>query len=367
MDVGMAVIFQNPDHAGRTDYEVYKRDLAMGEMAVDLGFQSIWSIEHHFDGYTMCPDVMQMLTYFAGRCPSVDLGSMVVVLPWHNPLRVAEQISVLDHMCDGRFILGLGRGLAKAEYEGFGVDQNTARERFVESAEIILNGLESGFCEYNGQHIKQARVELRPRPYKSFKGRTYAAAVSPESFEIMARLGIGVLIIPQKPWDAMLKELGEYRAVYRQHNSGKDAPPPIVAQWIFCHEDAGRAEELAREYIGGYWRTVVKHYDIIGDQFSKLKGYESYRAWQETANRPGGVDEMLDFFLSLQCWGTPEQCYDKIADVMRRTGGGALTGVFSYAGMPWDLAEANMRLFAKEVMPELKKLEARPLLSLAAE
>jgi hypothetical protein len=64
---------------------------------------------------------------------------------------------------------------------------------------------------------------------------------------------------------------------------------------------------------------------------------------------------MVEFFLSLQIWGTPEMCYEKIIDVQRRTGAEAFTGVFSYAGMPYDVAEANMRLFATEVMPELKK------------
>jgi alkanesulfonate monooxygenase SsuD/methylene tetrahydromethanopterin reductase-like flavin-dependent oxidoreductase (luciferase family) len=364
MDVGVAVIFNNP--AERNDYEVYKRELAMGEMAATLGFQSIWGIEHHFDDYTMCPDVMQFLAYFAGRCPAMQLGSMVIVLPWHNPLRAAEQISVVDHYSDGRFILGLGRGLAKAEYEGFGIDQNTARERFVEAAETVLGALETGFCEYDGQFVKQGRVEIRPRPFKSFKGRTYAAAVSPESFEIMARLGVGVLIIPQKPWDQVERELADYRRVFREKNNA-DAPAPIVGQWIFCDEDAGRAEEMARKYIGGYWHSVVKHYDFIGDHFSKLKGYESYREAQAAASAPGGLDAMTEFFLGIQIWGTPAMCYDKIMDVMRRTGGGALNGVFSYGGMPFDMAEANMRLFAREVLPELSKVNARPLLSMAAE
>jgi hypothetical protein len=64
---------------------------------------------------------------------------------------------------------------------------------------------------------------------------------------------------------------------------------------------------------------------------------------------------MVDFFLDLQVWGTPEQCFERIVDIQRRTGGEAFTGVFSYGGMPYDLAEASLRLFAAEVMPELKK------------
>src|SRR3546814_15685473 len=94
--------------------------------------------------------------------------------------------------------------------------------------------------------------------------------------------------------------------------------------------DAGRAEEMARKYIGSYWHSVVKHYDFIGDHFSKLKGYESYREAQAAASAPGGLDAMTEFFLGIQIWGTPAMCYAKTMDVMRRTGGGAPNATFSY-------------------------------------
>jgi alkanesulfonate monooxygenase SsuD/methylene tetrahydromethanopterin reductase-like flavin-dependent oxidoreductase (luciferase family) len=365
MDVGIAAIFQNPT-ATRTDHEVYKRELAMAELAANqLGFDSIWGVEHHFTDYTMCPDVTQFLAYCAGRCPTAQIGSMVIVLPWHDPMRVAEEIAMLDNMSDGRFILGLGRGLGRIEFEGFGKDQNDSREFFVEAAEMIIKGLESGTCEYNGKHVKQLRRDIRPRPFKTFKGRTYAAAVSPESFEIMARLGAGVLVIPQKPWETTVKELAGYREFFQKQN-GIPAPAPIIASWVICDEDAGRAEELARKYIGGYWRTVVQHYEMVGDHFSKLKGYETYREIQTRSSRPGGLDEMVEFFMGIQVWGTPAMCYDKIVNVLDKTHGGAFTGVFSYAGMPWEAAEGNLRLFAKQVLPELKRLNKRPLLELAA-
>ena len=121
MHVGYGAAFQNP-HNALSDAEVYRNELRLAEMAEPLGFDSVWSVEHHFDDYTMCPDVLQFLSYMAGRTRHVKLGSMVVVLPWHDPIRVAEQISLLDHMADGRFILGLGRGLARIEYEGFRLD-----------------------------------------------------------------------------------------------------------------------------------------------------------------------------------------------------------------------------------------------------
>src|ERR1700753_4106303 len=115
MHVGSALIFQATDPS-RTDRDVLKAGLALRDLGEPLGFDSIWGVEHHFTDYTMCPDVLQFLSYFAGRTERVQLGSMVVVLPWHNPMRVAEQIVMLDHYSNGRFILGLGRGLGRVEF-----------------------------------------------------------------------------------------------------------------------------------------------------------------------------------------------------------------------------------------------------------
>lgn len=353
MHVGMGVIFQGMGD-GRSDHDVYRHELRLGDLAEPLGFESLWGVEHHFTDYTMCPDVLQYLTYFAGRTQQIQLGSMVVVLPWHQPVRVAEQVLVLDHASNGRFILGIGRGLGRVEFEGFGVNQEDSRAIFVESAELVLAGLERGVVEYDGTFVKQARRELRPRPFKSFRGRTYAAAVSPESSEIMARLGIGILIIPQKPWEVVTAELNAYRQVFRAVN-GAEAPPPIVGGWTYCDENADRAEVRARRYIGEYWRSVVRHYELVGDHLTKMRGYESYKPVQEMTSAPGGVDAMVDFFLGLQVWGTPEQCYERVEDIQRRTGAEAFTGIFSYGGMPYELAEANLRLFAREVMPALKR------------
>jgi alkanesulfonate monooxygenase SsuD/methylene tetrahydromethanopterin reductase-like flavin-dependent oxidoreductase (luciferase family) len=359
MDVGIAVIFQGTG-GQRTDLEVYRNELRLGCLAESLGFQSIWGVEHHFTDYTMCPDVLQFLSYFAGKSDELQLGSMVVVLPWHDPMRVAEEVSMLDNLSNGRVILGIGRGLGRVEFEGFGVDMNESREIFVESAQMLLRGLEDGFCEFEGKHIRQVRREIRPRPHTTFRGRTYAAAVSPESSRIMAQLGVGILIIPQKPWDIVAAELAEYRKTYREVN-GTDAPATILNAWTFCDEDEERARDMAVRYIGGYWRTVVEHYEIVGDHLQKTKGYESYARLQEIATADGGVDAMIEFFLGLQVWGTPEQCFERIIHFRELTGGGAFNGVFSYAGMPYEEAERNMRLFAREVMPQLKAVEAEPL------
>jgi alkanesulfonate monooxygenase SsuD/methylene tetrahydromethanopterin reductase-like flavin-dependent oxidoreductase (luciferase family) len=355
MHVGMATVFQNPKKS-RRDYDVYREELRLADLAEPLGFESIWGVEHHFTDYTMCPDVLQFLTWVAGRTERAQVGSMVVVLPWHDPLRVAEQVSMLDTISNGRLILGLGRGAARVEFDGFRLSMDESRQRFVESAQMLLRGLESGYCEHDGQFVKQPRAAIRPAPSRSFRGRTYAAAVSPESARIMAELGVGILIIPQKPWHEVAKELEAYRAIFREAN-GRDAPAPVSAGWVFCDPDAARAQEMARRYIGGYYETVLEHYHFEADHLGKTRGYEYYGKMAEKIAQYG-EEKVIDFFVGLQVWGTPEQCVARIADIHARTANSHFVGVFSYAGMPHDEAERNMRLFAREVMPAIRKLEA---------
>src|SRR2546422_3044693 len=153
MLVGMATVFQNPGKA-RRDFDVYQDDVRLADLAEPLGFESIWGVEHHFTYYTMCPDVLQFLTYMAGRTERARLGSMVVVLPWHDPMRVAEEVAMLDNISGGRLILGLGRGAGKVEFDGFRLSMDESRGRFVESAEMLLKGLETGYCEYDGTFVK---------------------------------------------------------------------------------------------------------------------------------------------------------------------------------------------------------------------
>lgn len=354
MHVGMSSIFQGFGGT-MSDAEVWQADLHLADLAEPLGYESIWSVEHHFTNYTMCPDVLQFLTYMAGRTTTAKLGSMVVVLPWHDPLRVAEQIVMLDHMCGGRLILGLGRGTGKVEFDGFRGDMGEARQRFKESAEAIFSALETGVMEYEGDYVNQPRVELHPAPAHSFEGRLYSATVSPESAEIMARLGTGVLVVPQKPWKQVQEETATYRATYREA-IGSEPPPPIVAGWTYVDENADRAEERARKWLGGYWDSVIAHYEFDKPHLKSTPGYEFHGLMYDRLTEPGGPEKMTEFYIGLQPWGTPEQVYEKVRKFADLVGSDSFIGVFRYGGMPLDEGEASMRLFAREVMPELKKV-----------
>ena len=271
----------------------------------------LWSVEHHFTDYTMCPDVLQFLAYMAGKTQRVKLGSMVVVVPWHDPVRVTEQVILLDHLSNGRLILGIGRGLARVEYEGFRLEQHQGRARFLEYAALILQGLEHGYIE-GGATLHQPRRALRPFPRQSFRGRTYAAAVSPESMPIMAQLGVGLLIIPQKPWSDVQHDLTHYREVYQEVN-GVPAPPPLCVAFCVVDEDAARAEAMADQYIGGYYHTAMRHYEMTAEHFGTQQGYEFYRKVRHYIGRHGPEGAARDF-THLMPWGTPAQVLEKLAD-----------------------------------------------------
>ncbi len=357
MHVGYSVIFQGT-HDAADDGRIWREDLALADLAEPLGFDSIWSVEHHFTSYTMCPDPLTFLSYMAGRTQRIKLGSMVVVLPWHDPIRVAEQVVMLDAMSGGRFVLGLGRGLGRVEFDGFRVPMSESRERFTESAQFILDALETGVAQFDGTHVHQPVRHLRPAPMLSFKGRTYASSVSPESWPIMARLGIGILIVPQKPWATVVEELNGYRELYEQVN-GEPAPKPLVAHWTFVDEDAGRARELGHHYLGGYYRSVIDHYEFRAGHLADMKGYEHYGRIADSMDKHG-TDTHIDFFADLQVYGTPQQCIDKIADIQRMTGAEGVMCVGRYADMPFEEGRRNQELFARSVMPAVRTLGPGP-------
>ncbi|MFI7673601.1 LLM class flavin-dependent oxidoreductase [Actinophytocola sp. NPDC049390] len=353
MRVGYTTIFQGGGDAS-DDQRVYRDELALCDLAEPLGFEMLWGVEHHFTSYTMCPDPVQFLSYMAGRTKDILLGSGAVILPWHDPVRVAEQVTMLDLMSGGRFVFGMGRGLGRIEFEGLRVPMDESRARFVESAEIVLRALETGVLEADGKYYQIPKRDLRPAPVKSFRNRLYAAAVSPESVRIMADVGAGILINPQKDWEEVSSDMRTYREQFRELK-GTDAPAPMVTGWVCCDKDPVKAKDMAQEYIGAYYESVMSHYELGGRHFANTQGYEYYRKLASYIQNKGS-SKVVDNFIELQIYGTPDQCYERIMDIRSKVGNDGFNAVCSFSGMSREMAEANMRLFAGEVMPRLKEV-----------
>jgi alkanesulfonate monooxygenase SsuD/methylene tetrahydromethanopterin reductase-like flavin-dependent oxidoreductase (luciferase family) len=348
MQIGYATTFQNPLRA-RPDREIWDDEVRFSLLAEELGFDAIWSTEHHFTDYEMIPNPVQFLTYMAGRTTRVRLGTMVIVLPWHDPVRISEEIAVLDSLSDGRMILGIGRGVCAFEFDGLRVPMDQSRTIFNEAAELVLAALETGWIESDKGHFKIPRRAIRPDPLYSFRHRVFGAGGSSDSMPIMARLGAGLLIVPIKPWNAVIADVEAFRAAWARYHPERPAPRPLLDQFVLVHEDEERAKELAHLYIGTYFAEVLKHYNFGGAGLEKTKGYEAYKDF--TSAVANNADKVISDFVGWQAWGTPKQVIEKLDVGRRNIDASSLLGHFLYGGMPATIGEASMRLFAEKVAP----------------
>jgi alkanesulfonate monooxygenase SsuD/methylene tetrahydromethanopterin reductase-like flavin-dependent oxidoreductase (luciferase family) len=171
LHVGMMMVLARYGWEHGPDARVWDEESRLARRAADLGVDCPWSAEHHCNDDAFVPDNLQLMTYLTALCPNVDLGTAAVIVPWHDPLRVAEQAAVLDMLSKGRLRLGLGRGLARREFAAFRLSMDESRERFDEAAPMIVNALTTGFIEGDGTFYKQPRIAIRPRPEYSFDGR----------------------------------------------------------------------------------------------------------------------------------------------------------------------------------------------------
>ncbi len=354
MKVGTALsILAQP---GRPDAALYHEHMALGDLAEPLGYDSLWALEHHFTGYSMSPAPLQLLSYYAGKTSRITLGTCVIVLPWHDPIRVAEQIALLDVISGGRTLMGFGRGAATVEYEGFRIPMDEARPRFVEAAQLIIKALENETFDWDGQFFKIPPMSIRPRPISHPERRFVASAVSPESAEVMARLGFGMLVIMQNEWAKAAEDIIKHRALVS--SLGHTPRPPIVLTNVACAPTRQEAKDWATTYLAEKWDSIDNHYHFSDGHLSTVKGYESYGKLAKTYTKmkeESFRQKATDFYVSIQIAGTPDDCIQQVAELRRLTGMDHLVTEFSFGSMPHHLSELSMRLFADKVMPVLQK------------
>jgi alkanesulfonate monooxygenase SsuD/methylene tetrahydromethanopterin reductase-like flavin-dependent oxidoreductase (luciferase family) len=356
MDVGQLLVFQNW-FEDITDEEVFMRELEMGVRAEELGFDSVWSAEHHFDDYSMCPDNLQIMAYIASRTSRMGLGTGAVILPWNDPLRVVEKVIMLDHMSHGRVLFGMGRGLAKMEYTGFRTDMNESRGRFDEAAEMIIRGLRNGYVENDGPYYKQPRVNVRPGPSgRSWDGRIFGVAMSPDSIPAIADLGAQMMTFMQYDFPKHVEAIDRWRGLHRDKH-GTEPGPPLIQDFVYCSEDPVEAKELAHKHLSEYFLSVIKHYDFAGSHWRETKGYEAYQVGADMI-REAGMEAAAGAYVEANVYGTPEQIIEKYSERVELGGPLMANVAFCFGGLPLDKAEASQKLFGERVVPELHKLQA---------
>jgi alkanesulfonate monooxygenase SsuD/methylene tetrahydromethanopterin reductase-like flavin-dependent oxidoreductase (luciferase family) len=343
------------------DSQIYPEQFRLGKLVEPLGFDSLWTVEHHFTPYTMVNNPFQLLSYFAGCTDEIEMGTMVVVAPWHDPIRVVESIIALDYMLDGRRMkIGFGRGLGDREFGGLRVNMEESRERFLETIDIVRLALSQEWIEYDGKHYKIPRLSFRPQPRVPDLGESlYCSWGSPSTLPIAANAGLKPMFIPSKGW-------GEYREELHQFNEiraikGWAAERASSVCWVYCAETEEKAREGAIRYMMEYGDSARRHYKLLGEHFSKIKGYEHYAEMSAQMRSMGDVEVPDDVYVKNHVWGTPEQCIERLRRINDLMGVEELIAVMSYGAMPVETAEASMRLFAKEVLPVAHEIELAPV------
>lgn len=351
MNVGMLLQFQGRAH--ESDAEMYQQELRLALEAEAMGFDRIMAVEHHFTNYAMCPDNAQFLSYVAAKTSTIELMPSAFILPWNDPVRVAEKAIMLDHLSGGRAAIGMGRGLARREFDSFRVDMSESRARYDESAAMIVEALETGFIEGDGPFYPQPRTELRPRPLESFKGRSYMVGGSPGSLVTAARLDLGVMQFGTAATDDAYAVWDGYRGAYVGEH-GSDPLPLMTADLVVCHPDAKKAEEYARKYQADYWFLVMNHYELLSTHFEDTRGaYDTYAQLAETL-RNDKDNASADAYVDNNLYGDPAQILDQLRAKYEKFGGLQLALMPSYADLPYDVVWDSLKLFADKVLPEIK-------------
>lgn len=357
--------------AAEPDWKSVEAGLAIGDLAEPLGFDGIWAPEHQGTPYGMTPNPIQTLSYFAGKTERVNFGTMVAVAPWWNPIRLAHQIAYLDIISKGRYTtIGLGRGVAKSEFDAVGVPREESRQRFDETLEILKLAFTQERFSYEGEIFKIPEMSLRPAPFSSdLADRIYGSFGTRESLELLSRRGMAPLFVGNKPIEDAGKEVQLVNTIRAEAGFAPCQPKNVV--FMYCTPNAAQASQ-ADPWMGQANVDVNLHYGFAdSSNFKGVKGYESYAAREgaataivasaftnkaETKPEPPKTPGYHPSNLMI---GTPDEVIRRIIAAQEACSFSECTIVPQFGDMPHEEAERSVRLFAKEVLPVIQKYNAK--------
>ncbi|MCH2313489.1 MAG: LLM class flavin-dependent oxidoreductase [SAR202 cluster bacterium] len=273
-----------------------------------LGFDAIWLSEHHFDGATAYADPVVFAAAVAQRTKNVTIGFAVVEMALHHPVRLAAQVSLLDHLSKGRMMLGTGKGSAFNEYEyiGFGVPMSDAADSILESEEIILQAWTGNPVKFKGKYWDLAFPELRPVPFQKPHPPLLRACISRESTIEMGAKKRPVLIAAQE--NHSIKD--RLQAFTKSLESTDITEPEIegildqvwVNKNIVVAESRSEAEEIAFE---GYTREQT-FFKAARDKYNPKSGSEGLSKPREISKKT---------FENIFITGTPTDVAEQISEL----------------------------------------------------
>ncbi len=355
MKFGMLHLFESP--AEKTEYQVMKEQLELMRSAEDLGFDSVWPAEHHFSEYGYCASPALSLAAIASVTKRIRLGTGVVVLPFHNPIRVAEEFAMLDLISDGRVDFGVGRGYQPTEFKGFQIDQARSRGIFNESLEVIMQAWTKDRVNFKGVHFNIQDLEVRPKPLQKPHPPVWIAGLSEATFPMVGKWGCNLLCAPVFGFQG--KTATELLDSYRQalRSAGHDPATKEVAAlcMVYCAETV---EQARRDFSGPvmwYYRTIAKYVAPPEGQ-APIKTYELYTKTRDLAANVSW-DQLLDAG-ALIC-GDRDHCIEQIAAMKEKFGFTQLLCWTRMGGLDTKKVLKSMELMQKHVIPHFKQADQR--------
>ena len=293
-----------------------------------LGFHSSFLVEHHFTGWNQVSATLMLQTALAMRTKTLRLGSAVIVLPWHNPVLLAEQAATLDLVSDGRLDFGIGKGYRHSEFKGFRIPQDEAEARFEESVEVMLRSWQSRTrFSHQGRFWQFDDIVVEPPPAQTPHPPIWVAAGSEASIRKAAARGFNLILDQYASPELLGQRIGLYRAALEAQGRHFDPMRVAVARQAYVANDRADAEAaLARQH---QWneRTVAVSRAPDGGRGSHILSYAGTPEGTEANTLYGTADEICQRLQRLADAGV---CYL----LLTIQGGGD-----------------QLRRFAREVMP----------------
>ncbi len=348
MNFGLLFPFRNSPDASMPFTELYRKHIELAVEAEELGYDTIWLTEHHFvpDGYS--PALMPIGAAVAVRTRKIRIGTFVLLLPMHNPLRVAEDAATVDILSNGRLDLGLGQGYRVEELNAFNIPRRERAGRLEEGTEVIRRAWTESNFSFEGKHYKFSNVTVVPNVVQKPHPPIWLGARGPKSIARAARHGYH-LAGTGSPRDEEL-----YHQALR--DNGRRPEDYSIAQLRFGFIGARAdkawddAEAPVHYMISCYAKWLHDASDLPGDSAfgANLPPVGELRR-----------SETVRFLGEPLLIGTPDQVVAMLEEYQQRTRFTHLVFGMSLPGIDPRKIRNSMRLFAKEVMPHLRRRRRR--------
>jgi natural product biosynthesis luciferase-like monooxygenase protein len=346
-------------HAAGHEARVYRETMAQIELADRLGFDSVWTVEHHFlNEFSYCSAPEVFLACVSQRTERIRIGHGVVVLPFNHPVRVAERIAVLDIMSNGRVEFGTGRATTMDELRGFGVPPEETRPRWAEAIEAIPRMWREEQFSMRGRYwTVDPPVSVIPKPIQKPHPPLWVASTNPETFVLAGERGLGVLCF------TLGVELPEVRKRIQLYRDAIRSARPVglainnqVSMNIMglIGDDVRETEEIAREALLWY---VRKGFELVSSVAAAASTDDSYR-YLKTASRFDPSQITRDYYQFLKdndlvaVGGAAEAL--RVARRYRELGADQVLFFLQYGAIPHERIMRAIELIAREVLPEIR-------------